>query len=84
MYDFENWRTNLPKNLNYIYLKVKFLIILIGNFFLCHRTWLKFLNIFLLTVAINMFRSFISQLFYIVSQTEAGDAENDGGTDQES
>lgn len=31
-----------------------------------------------------MFRSFISQLFYIVSQTEAGDAENDGGTDQES
>lgn len=60
------------------------MIILIGNFFLCHRTWLKFLNIFLLTVAINMFRSFISQLFYIVSQTEAGDAENDGGTDQES
>lgn len=59
------------------------MIILIGNFF-CHRTWLKFLNIFLLTVAINMFRSFISQLFYIVSQTEAGDAENDGGTDQES
>lgn len=31
-----------------------------------------------------MFRSFISQLFYIVSQTEARDAENDGGTDQES
>lgn len=60
------------------------MIILTGNFFLCHRTWLKFLNIFLLTVAINMFRSFISQLFYIVSQTEAGDAENDGGTDQES
>lgn len=84
MYDFENWRTNLPKNLKYIYLKVKFLIIFIGNSFLCHRTWLKFLNIFLLTVAINMFRSFISQLFYIVSQTEAGDAENDGGTDQES
>lgn len=60
------------------------MIILTGNFFLCHRTWLKFLNIFLLTVAINMFRSFISPLFYIVSQTEAGDAENDGGTDQES
>lgn len=60
------------------------MIILIGNFFLFHRTYLKFLNIFLLTVAMNMFRSFISQLFYIVSQTEAGDAENDGGTDQES
>lgn len=70
--------------MSYIYLKVKCLIILIGNFFLCHRTELKFLNIFLLTVALNMFRSFISQLFYIVSQTEAGDAENDGGTDQES
>lgn len=54
LYDFENWRTNIPKNLNYIYLKVKCLIILIGNFFLCHRTWLKFLNIFLLVAAINM------------------------------
>lgn len=27
---------------------------------------------------------FTSPLLYIVSQTEAGDAENDGGTDQES
>lgn len=70
--------------MNYIYLKVKFLIILIGNFFLCHRTWLKFLNIFLLFVAINMCWCFIPPLFYIVSQTEARDAENDGGTDQES